>query len=368
VVGGRPALAVRVLEVVKPVRPCDGSYDGWLPPPVAGALLKTTGDAVWAHHPNATNANFAAVSALLGTSAPTPPAGGLRRRIRNLSPGALAPADWMDLSHMPAASPHIGARLANTLFYTAPYGPPFPAGTAGFFYVHVPAPEHPIGAQLRFRLVPSPDPAHFAAGTDLRTPAGRVWQRAVPALVAHPRGAGLAQILAREGTVPADALRAWRAARTMAGTHAQPVACPGAPPFVWDFQRRFQGVALGWGAHAVPVVVRTPFGALGRVLPFRGACTRPDCAFAVADMRRAGSALVRLEEDEARRRFHMVIEDVRAAKTVPGFEHLVLPEKGVVRLAPQAAAKLSALTRSMRTASLQPSSPRESRHRRDGLK
>jgi hypothetical protein len=64
----------------------------------------------------------------------------------------------------------------------------------------------------------------------------------------------------------------------------------------------------------------------------------------------------------------MVIEDVRAAKTVPGFEHLVLPEKGVVRLAPKAAAKLSALTRTMRATPLQLSSPRESRHRRDGLK
>jgi hypothetical protein len=46
---GVQGIAVRVLEIVEPVELEQEDYDGWLPPPVAGELLKSAGGEVYAH-------------------------------------------------------------------------------------------------------------------------------------------------------------------------------------------------------------------------------------------------------------------------------------------------------------------------------
>jgi hypothetical protein len=113
--------------------------------------------------------------------APVPVRPGVRARhfIRSLAPSELTAGDWGDLSLLGDKMVTVddkasGKQAALRVNYASDGGRPvlFPAGTAGFFYLHMPDSAHPIGAHLRFRLVAAPDPAMFAAGRDLCTPSG----------------------------------------------------------------------------------------------------------------------------------------------------------------------------------------------------
>jgi hypothetical protein len=72
-------------------------------------------------------------------------------------------------------------------FITTFYGQnPFPEGTQGFLYYHLPkdgAP--PTASELRFRVTPTNDPASFAQGSDLLHPNGLPWGIPLLAMVAN---------------------------------------------------------------------------------------------------------------------------------------------------------------------------------------
>lgn len=77
---------------------------------------------------------------------------------------------------------------------------PFPVNTRGFFYYRA-HPSVPEGGSLRFRVVPSRDPAHFATGADLETEFGTPWQIPLVAIATQPRLALVRALLEREGLV-----------------------------------------------------------------------------------------------------------------------------------------------------------------------
>jgi hypothetical protein len=73
---------------------------------------------------------------------------------------------------------------------------PFPSEAQGFFYYY-PGPAHaPIAGGLRFRVVPSKDPAEFDHGYDLAHPRTCLpWSIPVPALLAHKAYTAVASLI-----------------------------------------------------------------------------------------------------------------------------------------------------------------------------
>jgi hypothetical protein len=216
--------------------------------------------------------------------APVPVRPGVRARhfIRSLAPSELTAGDWGDLSLLGDKMVTVddkasGKQAALRVNYASDGGRPvlFPAGTAGFFYLHMPDSAHPIGAHLRFRLVAAPDPVMFAAGRDLCTPSGAVWARWLPTATRQAGGAELACIAERQGLLPAAAVAHWRAAsdvRQLNKAFHLPV-CPGIP-FWWTLSRTSTTLTLGWGAHyRVITLLPGPFArrrGAKNIAPFEG--------------------------------------------------------------------------------------------------
>jgi hypothetical protein len=126
-------------------------YDGWLPPPVAGELLKSAGGEVYTHILRESHATVASLQALMSgaptdgyvirASSPFVPANASRPRmyrcVRNLAPDKLAASDWMDLSLQTNATINVYDEASRTpgLIQDVRYSPlrtPFPRGTTGF--------------------------------------------------------------------------------------------------------------------------------------------------------------------------------------------------------------------------------------------
>jgi hypothetical protein len=276
---GIQGIAVRVLEIVEPVELEQEDYDGWVPPPTAGELLRKGGGDVAIHVLRESNATASALRALMSTasaegyvmrghSCPTlGRVAGWRmlRCIRNLAPDKLATGDWMDLSLQTNTSINVydeasGTRGTMQDVLYSPLRTPFPRGTTGFIYLHMPSPDHPIGAQLRFRVVPEPDPAAFAAGHDLRAQDGTIWSRWLPPMLIQQGarvGGALARIVAREGLIDRAVVDQWRSG---GGTVQRPIGkksgggaplvCPGSEPFLLNLAVAAPTITLGVGAYA----------------------------------------------------------------------------------------------------------------------
>jgi hypothetical protein len=65
---GIQGIAVRVLEIVEPVELEQEDYDGWVPPPTAGELLRKGGGDVAIHVLRESNATASALRALMSTA------------------------------------------------------------------------------------------------------------------------------------------------------------------------------------------------------------------------------------------------------------------------------------------------------------
>jgi hypothetical protein len=338
-VDGRTALGVRVLEIVKPVQCRIADYDGWLPPPVAGELLRVGGGGVWAYHSHGANVKAASVRALLADAVARWSGVGRRRGVHHLRPSALTPADWMDLTHVGTiCAPVAGGKALRIRYERAPRRALFPAGAAGFLYAHMPDAAHPAGAHLRFRLVDTPDPARFADGQDLRTPAGTVWERWLPGLVRGVAGAEIAAVLAADGVIAQDVLDAWHAEDAPRSMHA--VAAPGAEPFPWDFGSHSQVVAFSRGPDVEHVRIRSPFQT--RDVPlFRGESCRTIGPPLRSPMITTGTALVHLVASPTEEVYKMRIAKINEVSMVPGLAPQLLPAEGdVVSLAPRTSRRL----------------------------
>jgi hypothetical protein len=254
-------------------------YDGWTPAPVAGELLKTGGGDVWAHKLHESQASSSILRALL-LNTPAGSADGyimrghsrsilereagwrMLRCVRNLAPDKLAASNWMDFSLQTDTLINVCDEPSATRGKTqdvlySPRHTPFPQGTTGFIYLHMPNPDHPIGAQLRFRVVPEPDPAAFAAGHDLRAEDGTIWSRWLPPMLTQQGvGDALARIVIREGLIDRAVVDRWRpgggtAQRPIAKKSVSaPLACPGSEPFLLNLAVAAPTITLGVGSCA----------------------------------------------------------------------------------------------------------------------
>jgi hypothetical protein len=125
----------------------------------------------------------------------------------------------------------------------------------------MPNSDHPIGAQLRFRVVPEPDPSAFAAGHDLRAEDGTIWSRWLPPMLfkqgAQVPGGALARIVTREGLIDGAVVDQWRSG---GGTVQSPIGkksgggaplvCPGSGPFLLNLTVARPTITLGVGSRA----------------------------------------------------------------------------------------------------------------------
>ncbi|TFK17627.1 hypothetical protein FA15DRAFT_675955 [Coprinopsis marcescibilis] len=78
----------------------------------------------------------------------------------------------------------------------------FPTDTRGFFYLHAAQDTHGRllpSTQLRFRLLPTADPAHFASGTDLTQPCGARWAQPLDKLLRYPMYQPLLRLMVQDG-------------------------------------------------------------------------------------------------------------------------------------------------------------------------
>jgi hypothetical protein len=239
---GRQALALRVLETGQLQQKAPESGDLEVPTPVAGELLKTASGDAWTYVLRDGIKSTRALRPLLSNM----PAHGyisrsMRQRARegnqirtieSLAAASLSGTDWMDLSLLKHIKIYYMGQLA--VYYKDETG--FPQGTTGFLYVHVPDPAHPIGAQLRFRLVSEPDLAAFAAGHDLHRPNGEVWYRWLPTLVRHRSGEAIASLVKRQGIIDSTIVDNWRltSGALPSMQASSPLVCSGASPFSLD--------------------------------------------------------------------------------------------------------------------------------------
>ncbi|KAI0044823.1 hypothetical protein FA95DRAFT_1680916 [Auriscalpium vulgare] len=127
--------------------------------------------------------------------------------IQTLDPSKLIPSDFVDLSgrnrvtYNARLADNSRIRTANALYYEYALGDnaTFPTDTRGFLYFHAPSRE------VRFRLLASNDPRHFAKGTDLALPSGEAWCLKTAVLATRARAAGFRALLVQDG-VRMDAL------------------------------------------------------------------------------------------------------------------------------------------------------------------
>jgi hypothetical protein len=325
---GIRGLALRVLEILTLVTPKWEDYDGSLPPPVAGELLKIAGGEIFIKRLHGAQALASALCTLVSrapadgyviqASPRSRPADNAERRmlrcIRNLAPAKLAATDWMDLSLQARAEVNIfddpsGMRgLLRAVSYSfRSSGAAFPPGTTGFLYVHVPDMDHPISAQLRFRVVPRPDPTMFAAGHDLRSENGAVWSLWLPTLMQQSVGDALALIVARQDLVDRSVMDQWRSAGTTVEPKAQPrvpLVCPGSDPFLVNGQARFR-INLGVGTPARKADFVLPPSLRDRLQSSEGddCCSPLRYALLTNVACTIGRRLVKLELDDANRTY-----------------------------------------------------------------
>ncbi|KAK2462509.1 hypothetical protein APHAL10511_005479 [Amanita phalloides] len=91
------------------------------------------------------------------------------RVLTTLNPSKLTNQDFIDVSAMlqPRVWSHTGVKGVIGRSYKDPY----PEGTKGFLYYHVPPPHlPPIMGELRFRITENSDPSTFDRGSDLLDP------------------------------------------------------------------------------------------------------------------------------------------------------------------------------------------------------
>lgn len=132
--------------------------------------------------------------------------------IHTLDPSRLQAADFVDLSDikyprirasLPNDNSYYGSNCFSTAYSYEHKGTPFPSGSHGFLYYHVPMSNvPPMAGEVRFRLTSRDDPALFLSGVDLIKPNGMPWS--IPLLRAAPkvtRYRCLCQMLVNDGLI-----------------------------------------------------------------------------------------------------------------------------------------------------------------------
>jgi hypothetical protein len=238
---GVAAIAVRVLKIIRPIKPGEGTHDGLVPVPVEGELLQGAGG-----RPHllrvAENKSYAEAARVflapdhghVVAHRDAKYAGrSIRFTIRHLSPSLLSVDDFMDLSSLVGPQVWVQGdqdRQAWAVSYDR-NSYPFPAGCSGFLY-HWPGSLGPVGAQLRFRVTGSRNPASFEAGHDLLLPSGVPWKRNVAALFGRDKVPAVQDVLVRDGLLRPQEIDFWRTCCTPTCRSTTDVVSVGDPFFL----------------------------------------------------------------------------------------------------------------------------------------
>ncbi|KAI0044820.1 hypothetical protein FA95DRAFT_1608224 [Auriscalpium vulgare] len=245
--------------------------------------------------------------------------------IRTLEPSKLIPSDFVDLSgRSPVA---YNARLADNsrirtvsaLYYAYALGDNarFPTDTRGFLYFHAPSRE------VRFRLLASNDPRHFAKGTDLALPSGEAWCLKTAVLATRARAAGFRALLRQDG-VRMDAL-------AESSSHR-----PATQPSLWQRRKHAHRVTrLGetfpvqFASRQISLAVGTPAALVSWKSPFTRSVQPQDSGQALIAFERSP-----LPEHRGRRvlvlRVHKISgkPQLRPERKALPNHHLYMPKEG----------------------------------------
>ncbi|KAG6917283.1 hypothetical protein DXG01_003124 [Tephrocybe rancida] len=162
-----------------------------------------------------------------------------RTRFSTLNPRRLLVSDFLNLSNTFNKSVyHVSDPVQSLLHWYSGGGVlPFPPATQGFLYLHHNPSFPPLAAEIRFRLVPSGDPALFETGEDLFGHNDEVWKIPVLHLLHRKRYTGLLRCLQHEG--PPEVAQALIAATRLpvAAAHRIPLTYL-EQPFAMDMSKR----------------------------------------------------------------------------------------------------------------------------------
>jgi hypothetical protein len=181
--GGKAVAYVRVLKALTPITLIEPSYDGYLPMPAVGDVLRRPGGEpaqivlssrrfglapLLRHAPD-----VGYISPLIDSPHHRQASSTTRKihRVSNLVPSMLNPIDFLDLSGEVNPSIYVLDKKIRVSYYRRP--PPdwfvsFPTGTHGFLYAAE-------DSSLRFRVTKDAHPSSFASGHDLFRPNGQLW-------------------------------------------------------------------------------------------------------------------------------------------------------------------------------------------------
>jgi hypothetical protein len=179
--GGNAIVHVRILKALTPIAPVDASYDGYVPMPTVGDLLRNpNGEPVQVQITGRQSALAILLRGVPGAGyiSPLVAARGFQRVspqvprsvvVLNLDPGKIDPADFLDLTGKKYSVVHVLGRELELQYDKQPKPTiHFPTGTHGFLYAT-------DGFTLRFRVTKDAQPASFALGHDLLLPTGQAW-------------------------------------------------------------------------------------------------------------------------------------------------------------------------------------------------
>ncbi|KAE9403268.1 hypothetical protein BT96DRAFT_936617 [Gymnopus androsaceus JB14] len=133
-----------------------------------------------------------------------------RKRISTFDPSRLQKSDFLDISFYKRFTLRLQSASAASAPFKFHYTSsgyekrnPFPIGSNGFFYYHLPKGLSPLAGDIRFRKTTISEPGSFANGVDLLLPDGLPWSYPLHQLVEQPL---LSRILVDDGVVTSDAI------------------------------------------------------------------------------------------------------------------------------------------------------------------
>jgi hypothetical protein len=167
-----------------------------------------------------------------------------RMWISTLVPERLRTTDLLDISGMTEVNCALdgSAERPARLRYTTRYETqkrstvPFPSGTRGFLYCHVPDRVHPVATEIRFRLasgaIDDPQSA-FALGEDLLLSPEIPWRIHMMSLARRSAYTFLATLLLQDGLVSQEVMDHWTNVKMPVRLNQKtPVLCRLNQPFV----------------------------------------------------------------------------------------------------------------------------------------
>jgi hypothetical protein len=279
-----------VLRILEPVRSLDATYDGHIPAPAEGDLVRAPGGQPFALRVIDGKSYAKAAMSLLGSDhgyvishrEGSFTGRSIRFILRHLSDRSLTTEDFVDLSGLKVADVSVcngqERRHWDVRYHEyvkedkTPCKVPFPTGCRGFFFFYYhPRPASLIRDQIRFRITSSRDPAFFAAGRDLLLPSGMPWKQNIPALFRDERSP-LQEVLVSDGLVSQQDIDLWRTQyRPAFSAHSDVVSLR--DPFLIDLSKKCRMLSIPHGMKANRYELGLPFCMrLGGkyVYPYRG--------------------------------------------------------------------------------------------------